>query len=93
MVTIRSGASTTTFLQVAAQADPDQNDLEALQSSIAGTVLERQPDLFGKQVLVVVVWRGFNLGLMSWTISYREALDAAAWRAKLGPLKPRAHEI
>jgi uncharacterized RDD family membrane protein YckC len=93
MVTIKTGASTTSFLQVSAQADPDQNNLEALELSIAGIVLERQPDLFGKQVLVVVVWRGVNLGLFYWTVAYHDALGAAAWRAKLGPLKSGTHNI
>jgi uncharacterized RDD family membrane protein YckC len=80
---MRTGASTTSYLEVSAQAGATPQDDDALMLSIARMVLDRHPDLLGKQTLIVRVSRSFDLGIASWSINRREALDAAAWQAKL----------
>jgi uncharacterized RDD family membrane protein YckC len=92
-ITVRTGASTTTFLQVEARADASQNDLDALGRLVAGMVLDHYPDLLGKQVLIVYVLHGFDLGIASWTIGHRETLDGAAWREKLGRSRSQPTKI
>jgi hypothetical protein len=81
---MRSGSSTTSFLRVDAQPDGSQNDIGALLPLIAGTVLDLYPDLLGSQLMIVRVQRGFDFGIASWSVGYQEALDARAWREKLG---------
>jgi outer membrane lipopolysaccharide assembly protein LptE/RlpB len=80
---MRTGASTTSYQEVSAQAGATPQDDDALMLSIARMVLDRHPDLLGKQTLIVRVSRSFDLGIASWSINRREALDAAAWQAKL----------
>jgi uncharacterized RDD family membrane protein YckC len=78
-----SGTTTVSYLQVEVQPTGPHETPDALEGSIAGTVLEQDPDLFGRQILVVIVHRRFELGLVNWDDAARTALDAAAWRSKL----------
>jgi uncharacterized RDD family membrane protein YckC len=80
---VQAGSSTTSYLQIDAQPDALQEDIVTLATMIAGVVLGLHPDLLGKQLLIVRVERGFDLGIASWSQSHREAHDAAAWREKL----------
>jgi uncharacterized RDD family membrane protein YckC len=75
--------STTSWLQIVAKADVSQDGLGPLVSDIAAAVLDRDPDLLGRNILTVHVWRGFDLGITNWSDSYNESHDAAAWREKL----------
>lgn len=84
---IRGGTSTTSFLQVQAQQDVWRDAPDIVATSIAGTVLEHHPDLLGREVLVVQVQRGFDLGIAYWRRTYRDALGAAAWQVKLAQLR------
>jgi uncharacterized RDD family membrane protein YckC len=88
-----TGASPTSFLEIDAQSQANQNDLLSLAPLIADIVLDRHPDLLGNQFLIVQVWRGFDFGIASWSASYREALDVAGWREKLGKLHPESRKI
>jgi uncharacterized RDD family membrane protein YckC len=90
---LKPGASPTSFLEIDAQSQTSQNDLITLPHVIANIVLDRHPDLLGNQLLVVQVWRGFDFGIAFWSLGYREALDAAGWREKLGKLRPRPEKI
>ena len=83
VATVRTGRSTTTFLRVDVQAGDGRTELDALSSAIASMVLERYPNLLGRQVLVVGVRRGFDLGIARWSLGRQEALDAATWRQRL----------
>lgn len=87
---LRSGASTTSYLQVDVQSGEASEDLGALVALIAGTVLDLHPDLLGNQVLIVQAERRFDLGIASWSQSRREALNAAAWREKLRQVRSRS---
>ena len=82
-IPVQAGSSTTSYLQIDVQPDALHEDLVALATMIAGAVLDLHPDLLGKQLLIVRVERGFDLGIASWSQSHREAHDAAAWREKL----------
>lgn len=82
---VRAGTSTTSYLKVVAQPGEGHKDLDALLPVIASTVLNLHPDLLGNQVLIVQVVRGFDLGIVRWSQTHGEALDAAAWREKLAP--------
>ena len=86
--TVRTGTSTITFLSVQAQAVSVREDFDLLSSAIARTVLELHPELFGKQLLIVTIRHGFDLGIAAWSKNYRVALDAASWQKKLS--LPRA---
>jgi hypothetical protein len=77
---MRLGSSTASYLQVNAQPGMAAQDNETLTRLIAGVVLDLHPDLLGKQTLIVLVQRRFDLGIASWGESHREAHDAAAWR-------------
>ncbi len=81
---VSAGTSTTTFLQVLALPGDNQNDPDDLVLSIASIVLDRHPDLFGRQVLAVKVRRGFDFGIAQWRLDHEAALDAAGWRNLLG---------
>jgi hypothetical protein len=83
--TVRTGTSTTPFLQVDAQIAEcrDQSDADAVMPVIAETVLNLHPDLLGAQVLIVQVSCGFDLGLAHWAKSARRALDVAGWRQQI----------
>jgi uncharacterized RDD family membrane protein YckC len=81
--TIRAGSSTQSVLRVDAQPNELEADLDALLLRIADVVLDVHPDLLGKQVLIVNVRRGFDLGIASWNVGRQEQLDAAGWREKL----------
>jgi uncharacterized RDD family membrane protein YckC len=86
-----SGNATTSYLLIDAQPTRWEDDLEALQLSIAGTVLDLHPDLLGKKALTVLVRRQFDLGIASWSNSNRATYDAASWREKLrqsGSVRP-----
>jgi uncharacterized RDD family membrane protein YckC len=78
-----NGTSTTDYLQVEAQPNAKQDDFDALALQIAGVVLDRDPDLLGKQVLIVQVQRRFDFGIAGWSHTRREAYSGAGWRAKL----------
>jgi uncharacterized RDD family membrane protein YckC len=78
-----SGTTTVSYLQVEVQPTDPHKTPDALEGSIAGTVLDRDPDLLGRQILVVIVHRRLDLGLVNWDDAKRTALDAAAWREKL----------
>jgi uncharacterized RDD family membrane protein YckC len=84
-----AGPSTTSYLQVDAQPGASQKDLVTLATRIGEAVLDLHPDLLGKQLLIVRVERGFDLGIARWSQSHREAHDAAAWREKLRQLPAR----
>ncbi len=86
--TVRTGTSTTTYLQVVARSAEGRENLDALSLAMAGTVFDLHPDLLGNQMLIVSVRRGFDLGIASWSEIHQVALDAAAWRKKLA--HPRA---
>lgn len=88
---VRGGTSTTSFLNVEAEPAKGHDNLDALSLAIASTVLERHPDLLGKQVLIVQVRHGFNFGIAAWSKGHQFALDAAAWREKLSvpPIESR----
>jgi uncharacterized RDD family membrane protein YckC len=81
--TLGGRASTTSYLEVNAQANEAQEDLNALLSLIAGIVLRLHPDLLGNQILAVQAQRSFDLGIAGWSQSSREAHDPAGWREKL----------
>lgn len=81
-VAARSASTTTSYLLVEVQS-AEAGAPAAVINGIAGTVLSRRPDLFGRQVLIVRVRRGFDLGIMQWNWIYRETHDAAAWRENL----------
>ena len=83
VATVRTGRSTTTILQIDAQAGDGRGEIDSLTSAIARIVLERHPDLLGMQMLVVSVQRGFDLGIARWSVGQRSAFDAAGWREKL----------
>jgi uncharacterized RDD family membrane protein YckC len=87
-IALGTRAPATSFLQVDVY-DPRADDVEKLQSAVAGIVLERQPDLLGTQKLIVRVSRGFNLGLAIWSETYAQELDAAGWQARLGPKRTK----
>jgi uncharacterized RDD family membrane protein YckC len=91
--TTQTGASSTTFLDVAAQADESIEDHDALVATIAGTVLDMHPDLLGAQVLVVQVVHGFDFGVARWVRIDREVHDAAAWREKLAHYRASPNRI
>lgn len=78
-----SRASTTSYLEVDAQANEAQEDLDTLLPLIAGVVLRLHPDLLGNQMLGIQARRGFDLGIAGWSQGRREAHDAAGWRQKL----------
>jgi hypothetical protein len=78
-----NGTSTTDYLQVDAQPNSGQTSLDAVVLRIAGAVLNRDPDLLGKQVLVVRAQRGFDLGIASWSYAHQEAHSGGAWRERL----------
>jgi uncharacterized RDD family membrane protein YckC len=83
--TSKPGASATSFLQIDAQSEDIHDNLSALAPRIAAAVLDHQPDLFGNQLLIIRVWRGFDFGLLSWREMYRQALDLMTWREILHP--------
>jgi tetratricopeptide (TPR) repeat protein/uncharacterized RDD family membrane protein YckC len=75
------GGTWTSYLEVDAQPDGQQQDLDTLLRSIARTVLDLRPELLGNQVLIVQVQRRLDLGIASWSEMRRAELDAA-WREK-----------
>jgi uncharacterized RDD family membrane protein YckC len=81
--TIRAGSWAQSVLRVDAQPNELEADLDALLLRIAGVVLDVHPDLLGKQVLIVNVSRGFDLGIANWNVGRQEQLDGAGWREKL----------
>lgn len=86
MATVRTGTSTTSYLQVEVQVAAWHDQPDAVIPMIAGSVLDRYPDLLGAQALIIQVSSGFDLGIATWSRSNREALDAAGWREKLARL-------
>jgi uncharacterized RDD family membrane protein YckC len=82
MNSIRGGNLTTSWLQIYARASGSEEALSTLAARIAGAVIDRDPDLLGRDKLIVVAL-GFDLGIASWSEPYRESHDAAAWREKL----------
>jgi hypothetical protein len=80
---MRSGTTTQSYLQVEVQSTDPRVTPDALQRAIAGTVLDLDPNLPDQQILVVVVHRRIDLGLVNRDDANRTALDAAAWREKL----------
>ncbi|MGE5270372.1 MAG: RDD family protein [Thiohalocapsa sp.] len=77
----RGPTAATSFWQI--DAVTNAADIDAVVLAIARVVLDKHPDLLGRQVLRIRVARGFDLGLASWTWRQAEVHDAAAWRARL----------
>jgi uncharacterized RDD family membrane protein YckC len=75
-------ATATDFLRVDAQASPGQTNLDALVLQIADAVLARDPNLFGKQLLVVRAARSFDFGIVSWSYAHSETHSSTAWRER-----------
>jgi hypothetical protein len=60
--------------------------------AIASIVHDRLPGLLGKRLPIVQVHHGFDLGIATWTRSYHEAHDAAAWRKRVGEVPCPVHQ-
>ncbi len=83
VATVREGRTTTTFLQVSVQTSDPNADFGAISTGVARSVLERHPDLLGRDVLGVTLQRGFDFGVARGSRNYNETHTAAEWQEKL----------
>lgn len=74
----------TTVMQVTVKIPESRKTLPSMASDIAYAVLQRHPDLLGRQVLAIRIVRGFNFGFASWSKAGSAVYPLADWRKQLG---------
>jgi len=80
----RSGDNTTQWFAVSVNVSDPQVDLEETANHFAKLALTREDQIDQKDLLVVNVSRGYDIGIAANRFTQRFAYPPARWRTKLG---------
>lgn len=93
MATLRTGSSSSSHMSINAQLEQPAADVDGLALSLAAIVLKKYPDLQGRDILVINITTGFDLGIAAWSTGYRNAERPEEWARKIAARRPRTPEV